>query len=79
MPSFIPPCLPTLRSGVPKGDRWVHEIKFDGYRIQAGLRAGVPSLLTRNGLDWTHRFGAIAEARRDPRRRDHRAGRPRRQ
>jgi bifunctional non-homologous end joining protein LigD len=36
-----------LRSSVPNGDRWVHEIKFDGYRVQARLGAGVPSFLTR--------------------------------
>ncbi len=65
MPAFIPPCLPTTCSGVPKGDCWVHEIKLDGYRIQARLKAGMPSLLTRSGLDWTHRFGAIAEALMD--------------
>jgi bifunctional non-homologous end joining protein LigD len=62
MPSFIPPCLPTLRGKVPIGDRWLHEIKFDGYRVQGRLQAGIPTLLTRNGHDWTHRFGSIAAA-----------------
>ena len=44
------------------GDAWVHEIKFDGYRIQAQVRAGKVRLLTRSGQDWTDRFGPVAAA-----------------
>ena len=62
MPPFVSPCLPTLRAKVPTGDRWIHEIKFDGYRVQGRLTTGVPSLLTRNGHNWTHRFATIAAA-----------------
>ena len=61
-PGFVEPCLPTLKKHVPSGDRWVHEIKHDGYRVQGHLIDGVPKLLTRRGHDWTHRMSAIAEA-----------------
>ena len=37
--------------------RWLHEIKFDGYRLQARIDAGKVKLLTRSGLDWTAKFG----------------------
>jgi bifunctional non-homologous end joining protein LigD len=61
-PRFIQPCLPTLKPSVPEGERWVHEIKHDGYRVQGHLVSGVPALITRGGHDWTHRMGAVAEA-----------------
>ena len=44
-------------SKAPSGDRWLHEIKFDGYRLQARIEAGRVKLLTRSGLDWTAKFG----------------------
>jgi bifunctional non-homologous end joining protein LigD len=47
---------------VPTGERWVHEIKSDGYRLVCTLQNGVAQLWTRNQLDWTHRFAAIAAA-----------------
>ncbi len=62
LPGFIPLCLATLHSAAPSGDEWLHEIKFDGYRIEAKLDRGKVQLLTRKGLDWTHRFKPIAEA-----------------
>jgi bifunctional non-homologous end joining protein LigD len=63
MPDFVPPSLATLQTAPPTGGEWLHEVKFDGYRIQAHLADGKSTLLTRKGLDWTHRFGsAIAEA-----------------
>lgn len=62
-PGFVEPELATLKAAPPLGERWVHEIKFDGYRLQAHLRSGQLSLLTRTGLDWTKRFGTeIPEA-----------------
>ena len=62
-PGFIPPALATLKPKAPQGDAWVHEIKFDGYRLQAQVRGGKARLLTRSGQDWTDRFGdAIAGA-----------------
>ena len=62
MPGFIKPQLATLKSKAPKGEQWLHEIKFDGYRIQVHLNRGRKKVFTRNGLDWTKRFSAIAGA-----------------
>jgi bifunctional non-homologous end joining protein LigD len=59
-PSFILPQLATLAERPPGGAAWVHEPKLDGYRIQARIRDGAATLLTRNGLDWTHRFPETA-------------------
>ena len=61
-PDFVPPqlCQPVARP--PEGEGWVHEIKFDGYRIQARIAGGKAILKTRAGLDWTHRFPVLAEA-----------------
>lgn len=56
-PGFVAPALASLSKSVPSGTKWLHEIKFDGYRLQAQLRNGEVSLITRSGLDWTHRFG----------------------
>jgi bifunctional non-homologous end joining protein LigD len=55
-PEFVQPCLAELATTTPSGARWLHEIKFDGYRIQARLSAGTLTLRTRSGLDWTDRF-----------------------
>jgi bifunctional non-homologous end joining protein LigD len=60
LPAFVSPCLATLADKAPNGDNWVHEIKFDGYRIQARLDRGKVKLLTRKGLDWSRKFTAIA-------------------
>jgi ATP-dependent DNA ligase len=46
----------------PGGDDWLHEIKYDGYRMHARLDRGAVKLLTRTGLDWTHKYPAIAAA-----------------
>ncbi|MGA7230615.1 MAG: DNA ligase D, partial [Xanthobacteraceae bacterium] len=62
LPDFVPPSLATLHSAPPDGAGWVHEIKFDGYRIEARLDHGKVRLLTRKQLDWTHRFERIATA-----------------
>jgi bifunctional non-homologous end joining protein LigD len=56
LPDFVPPALATLAKAPPAGAAWVHEIKFDGYRLQARLAGGTVTLLTRTGLDWTERF-----------------------
>jgi bifunctional non-homologous end joining protein LigD len=53
---FVPPCEPTLRESVPKGDAWLHEVKFDGYRMQIHKAGRKIWLFTRNGHDWTNRF-----------------------
>ena len=57
LPSFVEPTLATLAPKPPSGERWIHEIKFDGYRLQVRIEAGRVKLFTRNGLDWTKRFG----------------------
>ncbi len=57
MPAFVEPMLATLAAAPPPGARWLHEIKFDGYRLQARIAAGRVKLLTRGGLDWTRKFG----------------------
>ncbi|WP_044561148.1 DNA ligase D [Azospirillum sp. B4] len=63
LPDFVEPALATLQAKPPTGGRWVHEIKFDGYRLQARIEAGRVKLLTRSGLDWTKKFGkAVPEA-----------------
>ncbi|MCB4769806.1 DNA ligase D [Ancylobacter sp. Lp-2] len=63
LPDFIAPQLATLVDKAPGGAGWVHEIKFDGYRLQARIDQGAVTLLTRSGLDWTGRFGpALATA-----------------
>jgi bifunctional non-homologous end joining protein LigD len=63
LPDFLPPTLATLAAAPPAGERWLHEIKFDGYRLQARVEAGRVKLLTRSGLDWTKKFGkAVAAA-----------------
>jgi len=62
MPGFIKPQLATLKSTAPKGSQWLHEIKYDGYRIQVHLSRGRKKVFTRNGLDWTKRFTEIAGA-----------------
>jgi bifunctional non-homologous end joining protein LigD len=62
MPGFIAPCLARLQDKPPAGDEWVHEVKFDGYRMQARVDGGTVKLHTRTGLDWTAKFGkAIAD------------------
>jgi ATP-dependent DNA ligase len=55
--AFIKPCLAQDASTPPSGEQWVHEIKFDGILVQALVAPPNVSLLTRNGLDWTHRLG----------------------
>jgi bifunctional non-homologous end joining protein LigD len=62
MPGFIKPQLATLKSKALKADQWLHEIKYDGYRIQVHINAGKKKAFTRNGLDWTKRFSVIAGA-----------------
>jgi len=58
--AFLEPCLPTLAPKPQSGARWLHEIKHDGYRLQARRDPDGASLITRNGFDWTSRYPAIA-------------------
>jgi bifunctional non-homologous end joining protein LigD len=59
-PKWIEPCIPTLIARPPKGPNWRHEIKWDGYRISITVNEGKAKVRTRNGLDWTEKFPAIA-------------------
>jgi bifunctional non-homologous end joining protein LigD len=66
MPGFVEPMLATLTKSPPAAERWLHEIKFDGYRLQAHIEDGKVTLWTRGGLDWTKKFGdSIQEALRN--------------
>jgi bifunctional non-homologous end joining protein LigD len=62
LPKFIEPQLCTLLERPPGGPGWGHEIKLDGYRMQMRVENGHAELRTRNGLDWTEKFRAIATA-----------------
>jgi len=59
-PGFVKPALASSIGRVPAGDRWVHEIKFDGYRVQVHIINEAIKVYTRNGHDWTDRFKKIA-------------------
>src|ERR1700722_13675803 len=60
-PGFIEPALATSIDKVPSGERWLHEIKFDGYRVQVHLANNGVKVFTRRGNDWTKRFKKIAD------------------
>jgi bifunctional non-homologous end joining protein LigD len=62
LPTFVEPSLAQTADQPPSGAKWVHEIKHDGYRIQARIDGNTTKLLTRTGLDWTGRFTSIARA-----------------
>ncbi|MDF2901473.1 MAG: ATP-dependent ligase, partial [Phenylobacterium sp.] len=61
-PAFSPPQLCTLVDSVPDGSAWMHEVKYDGYRAVIAVGGGTAKVYTRNGLDWTDKFQAIADA-----------------
>jgi len=61
LPGFVPPQLASEAATPPVGEHWVHELKLDGYRVQAHIdKAGKVRLYTRSGLDWTHRMPSVA-------------------
>ena len=62
LPEFVPPSLAMLYDKPPSGPDWLHEIKFDGYRMEARLDRGKVQLLTRKRQNWTHRFKPVADA-----------------
>jgi len=62
MPDFVEPALAMLASKAPDSTRYLHEIKFDGYRLQVRIDKGRVRLFTRSGLDWTGRFGGRLSA-----------------
>jgi bifunctional non-homologous end joining protein LigD len=60
LPGFIEPALATSVEKVPSGPRWIHEVKFDGYRVQVHRANEAVSVFTRRGNDWTKRFRKVA-------------------
>jgi bifunctional non-homologous end joining protein LigD len=59
LPAFIPPQLATLTESMPTGKEWLHEVKFDGYRVLTYIDNGTVRMMTRNGIDWTDKFGDL--------------------
>ena len=64
-PDALRPQLATLVDAAPEGEGWLHEIKYDGYRLLAAVGDGRVRLITRNGKDWTDRYPAVAAALSD--------------
>jgi len=62
LPEFIPPQLATLVSEAPAGDDWLHELKFDGYRMVCHLQRGKARFWSRNQKDWTEKFPNLSKA-----------------
>src|SRR3954452_7525126 len=56
------PCIPTRGTKVPAGPDWIHEVKYDGFRMVVVRDGKRVRLLTRNGHDWTGRYPLIVEA-----------------
>ena len=61
-PKWITPQLTRLVDEAPSGVGWLHEIKYDGYRMHARIDGGQVKLLTRTGLDWSHCYRRTIEA-----------------
>jgi bifunctional non-homologous end joining protein LigD len=62
LPSFIEPQRASPAASPPSGGNWLHEIKFDGYRLLARIDGGRVRLKTRSGLDWTSKFPSVQKA-----------------
>jgi len=62
MPEFVSPQLATLVREPPSGDDWLHELKFDGYRMLCHLSRGKVRFWSRNGKDWTEKFPNLSRA-----------------
>jgi bifunctional non-homologous end joining protein LigD len=60
-PTDLEPQLCTLAERAPQGKEWIHEVKFDGYRLMCFIKDSKAKLITRGGKDWTHKFQAIAD------------------
>ncbi len=60
LPRWVEPQLSKLVERAQTGPRWVHEIKFDGYRMAARVDSGKVQLITRSELDWTAKYPATA-------------------
>ena len=62
LPSSLSPMLATLVDAIPTGDEWLHEIKFDGYRMLCRIDQGKVTIFSRSGKDWTGPLGRVADA-----------------
>lgn len=62
LPERVAPQLASPVAVPPAGGDWLHEIKFDGYRTMAHVADGAARMITRAGLDWTHRYGDLPAA-----------------
>ena len=62
MPEFIQPQLATLVEEPPHGNEWLHELKFDGYRMLCHLNRGKVRFWSRNRKDWTNKFSHLGKA-----------------
>jgi bifunctional non-homologous end joining protein LigD len=62
MAADLKPQLATVSANAPEGEEWLHEIKYDGYRLLARIERGKVRLITRGGLDWTAKFTALARS-----------------
>ena len=62
---FIQPCIPMPAKAVPDGHAWLHEVKFDGYRVQAHKEGSRVVIYSRNGHNFTERFPSIAQLLHD--------------
>ncbi len=60
LPSSLSPALATLVDAAPQGEKWIQEVKFDGYRMLCRLQSGKAHIFSRNGKDWTAKFAALA-------------------
>jgi bifunctional non-homologous end joining protein LigD len=65
MPDFIPPQLATLDDKPPSGEQWLHELKFDGYRMLCHLNRDSVRFWSRNKKDWSHKFPRLGKAVKD--------------
>jgi bifunctional non-homologous end joining protein LigD len=59
---YLPPAAPTLRSPPPRGDQWLHEIKFDDWRIQLHKHGASAALYTKNGHDFSSQVRWMVDA-----------------
>lgn len=62
LPQFISPQLATLVKDPPSGEQWLHELKFDGYRMLCRIDRGKVTFWSRNGKDWTEKFQNVTKA-----------------
>jgi bifunctional non-homologous end joining protein LigD len=65
VPDFVEPQLATLAATTPSGSQWVHEVNFDGYRVQIRVARRKATISTRRGYDWSDHFRDIAKAAAD--------------